>query len=56
MTFTIACPCGCGQRVEAADAGFAATTVTVAACDRQRAAGIASTTMRKSVAYAAANA
>lgn len=54
MTFTIACPC-CGEAVEARDAGFAAVTVTVAACSARRAEGIASVEMRKSAAYAAAH-
>lgn len=53
MHFQISCPC-CGQIVEARDAGFAATTVDVVACDRQRAAGVVSWTMRKSAAFAAA--
>lgn len=53
MDFSIVCPC-CGSVVTASDAGFSATTVTVAACPTQAAAGIASTTMRKSAAYAAA--
>lgn len=52
MSFSISCTC-CGQQVEARDAGFTATTVEVVACDRQRAAGIVSWTMRKSAAYAA---
>lgn len=52
MTFSIHCPC-CGQVVEARDAGFTATTVTVVACDRQRTAGVHSWECRKSVAYEA---
>lgn len=45
--FSAPCPC-CGQQVEVRDAGFAATTVEVTACDRQRAAGVVSWTARKS--------
>lgn len=56
MTFTITCPCGCGEAVEARDAGFTATSVDVVACKRRRAQGVASVEMRKSVAYAAADA
>lgn len=53
MTFSIRCP-HCGQVVEARDAGFAATSVTVAPCDGYRAEGISSWEIRKSAAYAAA--
>lgn len=54
MTFTINCLCGCGETVVALDEGFSAVTVTVAACGRRAAQGIASFEVRKSVAYAAA--
>lgn len=53
MTFSINCP-HCGQVVEARDAGFSATTVTVAPCDEYRAGGISSWECRKSVAFEAA--
>lgn len=52
MTFSIHCPC-CGQVVEARDAGFAATSVEVDACESKRSTGIVSWTMRKSMAFAA---
>ncbi len=48
------CPCGCGQSVEVAFGDFASTTVAVAACSRQRSAGITHYTVRKSAAPAAA--
>ena len=54
MTFQITCTCGCGVIVEAQDQGFSATEVEVQACPRRRADGIVSVTVRKSVAYAAA--
>jgi hypothetical protein len=54
MSFTINCTCGCGQAVEASDAGFSATSCEVEACPTLRAAGVVSTTIRKSAAYAAA--
>jgi hypothetical protein len=54
MSFTIFCTCGCGEAVEASDAGFAATSVEVEACPTLRAAGVVSSTIRKSAAYAAA--
>jgi len=54
-TFNMICTCGCEQVVEASDAGFAATTVEVEACDSLRKEwGMASQTIRKSAAYAAA--
>lgn len=53
-TFAVSCPCGCGETVDAADAGFSATTVEVAACTARRSAGIASVTLRKSAAYSLA--
>jgi hypothetical protein len=53
MTFQINCTCGCGQVVEASDAGFEATTVEVAACDSLRKEGMVSRTIRKSLAYEA---
>ena len=46
--FSVTCPCGSGHTVEASDAGFSATTVTVAACQICRTAGIVSREMRKS--------
>jgi len=52
--FSISCPCRCGEVVEAGDAGFSATTVTVEACTKVRAMGIVSTTIRKSEAYSLA--
>ncbi len=52
--FTILCPCYCGSHVEATDAGFAATTVTVEPCLYLAARGVASSRMAKSAAYAAA--
>jgi hypothetical protein len=54
-TFTIACPCGCGETLTARDAGFTATSVEVDACSKRAGEGIASFNMRKSAAYAAAN-
>lgn len=50
-TFTISCPCGCGETLTASDAGFTSTTVSVEACTKVRAMGIVSTTIRKSEAY-----
>lgn len=52
--FFVSCPCGCDEAVEATDAGFAATTVKVAACSKWAANGITSSVMRKSWAYASA--
>lgn len=53
MDFSIVCSC-CGTVVSASDTGFTATTVSVAACPTQRAAGIVAVTMRKGAAYGAA--
>jgi len=53
ITFTAICSC-CGEEVEATDAGFTATSVTIAACSRLRAAGIVSSTCRKTDGYAMA--
>ena len=52
--FAISCPCKCGAVVEASDAGFTATTVSVEACPAILARGIVSTTIRKSEAYSLA--
>lgn len=54
MSFTIFCTCGCGEAVEALDEGFSAVSVEVAACSTLQAAGVVSSTIRKSAAYAAA--
>lgn len=51
--FLVSCPC-CSAPVEASDLGFSDTTVSVAPCPTQAAAGVVSTRMRKSAAYAAA--
>lgn len=50
-SFFVSCPCGCGEHVAASDAGFAATTVKVAACSKWAANGIRSSVLRKSWAY-----
>lgn len=50
-TFTVTCPCGCGEPVTATDAGFSATTVTVAACSKWAANGITTSKVRKSWAF-----
>lgn len=50
--FYVYCPCGCAEAVKATDAGFAATTVKVAACTKWAANGIVTSTVRKSWAYA----
>lgn len=47
--FFVSCPCGCGEAVEASDAGFSATTVRVNCCERSE---LARVTVRKSWAYA----
>lgn len=47
-TFQVSCPCGCGEAVEALDAGFAATSVEVKACSKWAANGITSSRLRKS--------
>ena len=47
-SFTVSCPCGCGEHVAAHDAGWGATTITVDACPAVCAAGIVSREMRKS--------
>jgi hypothetical protein len=46
--FSVTCPCGSGLVVEASDAGFSATTITVAACPTCRESGIVAREMRKS--------
>jgi hypothetical protein len=50
-TFSVSCPCGCGEVVTATDEGFSATSCEVTACAKRRASGVVSDTMRKSVAY-----
>ena len=52
MTFSIFCP-HCGTQVEAVDAGFATTTVTVTACDALRSQGVVSYELPKSKALEA---
>ena len=47
-SFSVTCPCGSCHTVEASDAGFSATTITVAACPTCRNSGIVSREMRKS--------
>jgi hypothetical protein len=50
-TATIACPVdGCGEQVAVTSAGFAATTVTLAACANRRAEGVTSYEVPKSIA------
>lgn len=50
-TFAVSCPCGCGEAVEARDAGFSATTVEVVACSKWAANGITTSVVRKSWAF-----
>jgi hypothetical protein len=52
VSYQAVCPCGCGETVEVAYGGFAATTASVAACGRLAASGIADYTVRKSQAPA----
>lgn len=55
-TFSISCPCQCGQIVEARDAGFTATTVEIDTCQKWQSVsgGILAplaVEIRKSLAY-----
>lgn len=54
MTFPIICACGCEAAVNAHDAGFSAVQCVVEPCERLKAEGVTSYTMRKSAAYEAA--
>jgi hypothetical protein len=54
MSFSIYCPCGCGEILDAHDEGFSACTVTVPACSLRREAGVISVEIRKSQGYALA--
>lgn len=52
----IVCPCGCGEHVTAFDEGFTFTSVSIAACPKLADAGVFYCDIRKSAAYALADA